>query len=123
MMIKGSATKEGTARYQDRFDDAVAANHFRFEQNLWLSSVGVGTYLGQWDEATDRRYAETVTRAVELGANVIDTASNYRFQRSERSIGAALEVLTQNGGFTRDELIVCPKGGYSFRRRAAARRA
>ena len=32
-------------------------------------------------------------RAVELGANVIDTAANYRFQRSERSIGGALNEL------------------------------
>jgi hypothetical protein len=29
--------------------------------------------------------------AVELSANVIDSAANYRFQRSERSVGAASE--------------------------------
>ena len=36
-------------------------------------------------------------RAVELGGNVIDTAANYRFQRSERSIGAALTELRRVG--------------------------
>ena len=46
--------------------------------------IGIGTYLGEWNEATDERYCEAVERAVELGVNVIDSASNYRFQRSER---------------------------------------
>ena len=50
-------------------------------------------------------------RAVELGVNVIDSAANYRFQRSERSIGAALDQLATDG-FGRDELILCTKGGY-----------
>ena len=76
-----------------------------------MSSIGVGTYLGQPDEQTDLRYTEAVVRAVELGANTIDTAANYRFQRSERSIGAALSELKARG-FARDELIICTKGGY-----------
>ena len=112
--VSGHATNAGTARYRERVgaSASVAENHFRLEQDLWLSSVGIGTYLGGWDEATDRAYAESVARAVELGANVIDTASNYRFQRSERSIGAAIRELTAGGAAARDELIVCTKGGY-----------
>jgi aryl-alcohol dehydrogenase-like predicted oxidoreductase len=114
MTIAGYATDEGTARYRDRVmrDAGVVAEHFRHEQNRWLSSVGVGTYLGEWNEATDRSYSAAIERAVELGANVIDTAANYRFQRSERSIGAALEKLIADGTATRDELIICTKGGY-----------
>ena len=113
MSINGWATPEGTARYLDRFRGTAADNHFRFEQNLWLSSVGIGTYLGKWNEQTDESYTNAVGRAVELGANVIDTAANYRFQRSERSIGAALARLTQGGGaYARDELVICTKGGY-----------
>ncbi|HEX3559518.1 MAG TPA: aldo/keto reductase [Pyrinomonadaceae bacterium] len=111
MTLQGHATTEGTARYRERFSGAAAEGHFRFEQNLWLSSIGTGTYLGQWDEETDRAYADAITRAVELGANVIDTAANYRFQRSERSIAEALLAL-RAGGFARDELVVCTKGGY-----------
>jgi aryl-alcohol dehydrogenase-like predicted oxidoreductase len=112
MSLNGYATLEGTARYRERFKERAAENHFRHEQNLWLSSIGIGTYLGNWDAATDERYTEAITRAVELGVNVIDTASNYRFQRSERSIGAALGSLTGERTATRDEFIICTKGGY-----------
>lgn len=105
------ATLAGTARYRERFSNRTATNHFRLEQDLWLSSVGIGTYLGNADETTDHAYAKTVVRAVELGANVIDTAANYRFQRSERAIGNALRTLTE-GGFSRDEIVICTKGGY-----------
>lgn len=112
MPINGYATLEGTARYRDRFKERAAPTHFRLEQNLWLSSIGIGTYLGNWDKATDERYTESVAHAVELGANVIDTAANYRFQRSERSIGAALAHLTEEKISGRDEIVICTKGGY-----------
>ena len=111
MSLNGCATLEGTARYRERFQRVAAEDHFRLAQNRWLSSIGVGTYLGDANEETDKRYTEAIVRAVELGANVIDTAANYRFQRSERSIGAALPELTTRG-FTREEIVVCTKGGY-----------
>lgn len=112
MSQSASATLTGTTRYRDRFKDRAAENHFRNEQNLWLSSIGIGTYLGNPDDATDGRYAEAVVRSVELGANVIDTAANYRFQRSERAIGKALAALTRTNGFSREEILICTKGGY-----------
>ncbi|MCM3874677.1 MAG: aldo/keto reductase [Pyrinomonadaceae bacterium] len=112
MSLTGSATLESTIRYRDRFKEQAGENHFRNEQQLWLSSIGIGTYLGNADDATDARYAEAVVRAVELGANVIDTAANYRFQRSERSIGKALTALTNTKGFAREEILICTKGGY-----------
>jgi aryl-alcohol dehydrogenase-like predicted oxidoreductase len=112
MTIEGYASPSGTTRYRERFQGSAAANHYRFEQDLWLSSIGLGTYLGNADDATDRLYTDAVTRAVELGANVIDTAANYRFQRSERAIGAALRELTTADGYARDELLICTKGGY-----------
>lgn len=111
MSITNHATPAGTLRYRTRFSDA-AADHFRERQQLWLSSIGIGTYLGDADERTDDAYTEAVVQAVELGANVIDTAANYRFQRSERSIGNALSELTGTKGFSREELIICTKGGY-----------
>jgi aryl-alcohol dehydrogenase-like predicted oxidoreductase len=111
MSLDGCASLEGTARYRDRFKGIASENHFRLEQNLWLSSIGAGTYLGDADEETDARYAEAIVRAVELGANAVDTAANYRFQRSERSIGAALRELSERG-FKREEIVVCTKGGY-----------
>jgi aryl-alcohol dehydrogenase-like predicted oxidoreductase len=110
MILSGCATSEGTARYRDRFPKA-AAGHFRQQQNLRLSSIGLGTYLGDADESTDASYTTAVIRAVELGTNLIDSAANYRFQRSERSIGDALQPLAA-GGFLRAELVLCTKGGY-----------
>ncbi|MEO8436645.1 MAG: aldo/keto reductase [Pyrinomonadaceae bacterium] len=112
MKLKGSASLEGTARYRERFKAKSAVNHFRLEQGLWLSSIGIGTYLGEADEATDRRYTETVIRSFELGANVIDTAANYRFQRGERAIGAALKQLAEDNPQVREEIVICTKGGY-----------
>ena len=112
MPLQGFATTEGTARYRERFLGSTAENHFRFEQDLWLSSIGVGTYLGGWDVETDRAYADALARAAGLGSNVFDTAANYRFQRSERSVGEALRQLTSAGAAARDEIVVCTKGGY-----------
>src|SRR5215218_3638386 len=102
------ATREGTARYRERFSD----EQFHEQHGLVLSSIGIGTYLGNPDEATDENYTRSIVRAVQLGVNVIDSASNYRFQRSERSIGKALEILTNEHGIAREELVICTKGGY-----------
>ena len=105
-----SATKEGTMRYAQRFAGA-ADGHFRETQRMTLSSLGIGTYLGQPDEKTDAAYTAAAVAAVESGINFIDSAINYRFQRSERSIGVALQQLAAKG-FTREEIVLCTKGGY-----------
>jgi len=107
-----SATLEGTTRYRERFQHSAVPGHFRQRQELWFSSIGLGTYLADADDETDAHYTAAVIRAVELGANVIDTAANYRFQRSERAIGKALRDLTEAKGCSRDEMIICTKGGY-----------
>src|SRR5437867_3787863 len=79
---------------------------------LALSPIGIGTYLGNDDDADDARYTAAVVRAVEQGLNVIDTAINYRSQRSERAIGAALRQAFANAAATRDQLVIATKGGY-----------
>jgi aryl-alcohol dehydrogenase-like predicted oxidoreductase len=106
-----SATKDGTTRYAERFGGRAAAGHFREAHGLVLSSLGIGTYLGQPDDKTDQGYTAAVVAAVESGINVIDAAINYRFQRSERSIGAAIQQLGQKG-ISREEFVLCTKGGY-----------
>lgn len=106
-----SATKEGTTRYTQRFAGQASDGHFRGAQRMVLSSLGIGTYLGQPDEKTDAAYTAAVVGAVESGINVIDSAINYRFQRSERSIGVALQQLAAKG-FGREEIVLCTKGGY-----------
>ncbi len=105
-----SATKQGTENYKKRFPD-FAENHFRTAQDLQLSSIGIGTYMGNWDAATDKNYTNAVIKFVESGGNVIDTAGNYRFQRSERNIGAALDKLFEKD-FGRGEVFVATKAGF-----------
>jgi aryl-alcohol dehydrogenase-like predicted oxidoreductase len=106
------ATTEGTRRYAERLKNLVSAQHFTEAQGLTMSSIGIGTYLGEADEATDDAYRAAVVRAVQLGANVIDTAINYRFQRSERSVGDAVRDLLASGTVQRDELIIATKAGF-----------
>jgi aryl-alcohol dehydrogenase-like predicted oxidoreductase len=105
------ATPDGTKKYAARFAGRAAAGHFREQQGLWLSSLGIGTYLGEADARTDKAYTDAIVAAVESGVNVIDSAINYRFQRSERSVGAALEELARRG-YAREELVICTKGGF-----------
>jgi aryl-alcohol dehydrogenase-like predicted oxidoreductase len=111
---KGYATAEGTGRYAARFASRAAKGHFRAQPaaaGLVVSSIGIGSYLGEPDASTDQGYSEAVVAAARAGVNLIDTAINYRFQRSERSIRAALARLEAEG-IARDELIVCTKGGF-----------
>ncbi len=100
------ATAEGTARYADRHPDYRDADFYRTAFDLRVSSLGIGTYLGGTDEATDRAYTGALIAAGERGINFFDAAINYRNQRSERCIGAALRQLQ------RDEIVVCTKAGY-----------
>jgi aryl-alcohol dehydrogenase-like predicted oxidoreductase len=104
------ATSEGTKKYAERSPNA-AKGHFRNAQGLTVSSIGIGTYLGNWDSETDENYTNSVEKFVESGGNVIDTAANYRFQRSERNIGKALQNLSEKG-FGREEVLIFTKGGY-----------
>jgi len=109
--MSDGATAEGTKRYAESFRSRAADGHFREVHGLVLSSIGIGTYLGQPDERTDAAYTAAVVSAVENGINVVDAAINYRFQRSERSIGAAL-VQLEAKGYSRDRLVLCTKAGY-----------
>lgn len=111
MKLSGAATPEGTSRYQKRFSDKIPTEHFRQAHGLSLSSIGIGTYLGNHEDATDEQYRQAVVRAVESGCNVIDTAINYRCQRSERAIGAALKELVARG-FERSEIVIASKAGF-----------
>jgi aryl-alcohol dehydrogenase-like predicted oxidoreductase len=117
-MLEGCATAAGTSRYRDRFPLLRDAGHFRQADHvpgagqLWTSSIGLGTYLGEADSAFDASYEQAITAALRIGINVLDTAINYRHQRSERNIGSALKSLVASGEISRDEVLVCTKAGY-----------
>jgi aryl-alcohol dehydrogenase-like predicted oxidoreductase len=112
-MMSGRATVEGTRRYAERFTGRLAAGHFReLEDGAWLSTLGLGTYLGPEDGVTDVLYQDAILRSLELGVNVIDTAVNYRHQRSERAIRTGLATAIARGVVARDEVVVATKGGF-----------
>lgn len=107
------ATPEGTARYAARHAAQFEPDFFRAgPSSIVVSSLGFGTYLGECDEADDEHYAGTVARALASGVNLIDTAINYRCQRSERAVGAALQRALASGDVEREAVVVCTKGGY-----------
>src|SRR5688572_1656282 len=107
------ATEAGTARLRERFAERFADDFYRpFAGGLVASSIGIGTYLGECDDADDAGYAVAIRAALDRGINVIDTSINYRCQRSERTVGAALRDAIAAGTVARDEVIVCTKGGY-----------
>jgi aryl-alcohol dehydrogenase-like predicted oxidoreductase len=112
MPTPSHATAEGTARFAARFKDAQANGFYRTVEGLTVSTLGLGSYLGAMDEATDRGYEASVVAALSGGINFIDTSLNYRHQRSERNIGEALAALMQHEGLARDEFVVCTKAGF-----------
>ncbi len=109
-MLKGRATAAGTGAYASRF--AALPGNFRPMIGLSVSSIGIGTYLGEPDEETDRQYEAAIAAAVSGGINLIDTAVNYRFQRSERTIGRVIAAMVERGAIRREEIVVATKGGY-----------
>lgn len=110
--IAGRGTTAGTERYRRRHAGRCAEDHFRKSGDLWLSSIGIGTYLGEPDEKDDHAYRDAIVLALRSGCNVVDTAVNYRFQRSERAVGAALRQVLESGDVARDEVVVATKGGF-----------
>jgi aryl-alcohol dehydrogenase-like predicted oxidoreductase len=109
-MLKGRATADATAAYAARFPQLPG--NFRPMLGASVSSIGIGTYLGEPDDETDRAYEAALRAALTGGINLIDTAVNYRFQRSERNIGKVLAELTSAGTLRRDEVVLATKGGY-----------
>ncbi|HEY7879019.1 MAG TPA: aldo/keto reductase [Gemmatimonadaceae bacterium] len=107
------ATAGGTAQYAARLAPRFAADFFRpFPPHLHVSSIGLGTYLGECTANDDEGYATTAYHALASGINLLDTAINYRCQRSERAIGRALSRAVGENVVTREEVVVCTKGGY-----------
>jgi aryl-alcohol dehydrogenase-like predicted oxidoreductase len=110
-LLPGHASAEGVARFVARHL-AETISFFRPVQDVAVSGIGIGTYRGAMDDETDARYADAVHAALAGGINLVDTSLNYRHQRSEQSVATGVErFITRNGG-SRDEIVVCTKGGF-----------
>lgn len=109
-MIPGFATPKGTSDFA--LKSGVISDNYKKAQDLTLSNVGIGTYLGNMDEQTDLAVIEAVKKSVLTGINVIDTAINYRAQKAERSVGKALSELITQGKIERSQVFVSTKNGY-----------
>jgi aryl-alcohol dehydrogenase-like predicted oxidoreductase len=106
------ADSAATLRFASRFSALTSAGFYREIQGLTVSSIGIGTYLGEMDAATDSSYTEAVRGALAAGVNFIDTSLNYRNQRSERSIGTALRQAVEAREVHREEVVISTKAGY-----------
>ncbi|HEY7235736.1 MAG TPA: aldo/keto reductase [Gemmatimonadaceae bacterium] len=101
-----------TERYAAPFVDRYASDFFRkMAGGRVVSSIGVGTYLGECTDEDDGAYTEAIATALASGVNLIDTAINYRCQRSERAVGAAIQRAIRTGT-PREAIVVCTKGGF-----------
>jgi aryl-alcohol dehydrogenase-like predicted oxidoreductase len=101
------ATSRATWGYRDRFGDGFGRTYFRRFGPGVVSSVGLGTYLGDPTDAVDDRYERALIAGLEGGCNVVDTAVNYRRGRSERVVGRALDRAEVD----REAVVVATKGG------------
>lgn len=112
--IGGFATTEGTKKYMENaIKNGIPNSHFRSFDNLNLSSLGMGTYLGQITPEDDRDLENAIYESVKSGAiNVIDTAINYRSMKSEKNIGNAMKRLIEDGIISRDQVFISTKNGY-----------
>lgn len=103
---------DATAAYIAPFAERYESDFYRSGiATTSVSSLGIGTYLGECTEQDDRDYTDAISTAIASGVNLVDTAINYRCQRSERAVGAAVRRAVE-AGTARDAIIVCTKGGY-----------
>ena len=112
--LGGFATAGGTRKFMENaIKNDIADSHFRSFDNLNLSSLGMGTYLGQITAEDDRDLENAIYESVKSGAmNVIDTAINYRSMKSEKNIGQAFKRLIDDRIISRDQVFISTKNGY-----------
>ncbi|HEX6028137.1 MAG TPA: aldo/keto reductase, partial [Nitrososphaeraceae archaeon] len=67
--LNGYATPFGTKKYLEyAIQNGKPASHFRIFDNLYLSSIGMGTYLGQASSEDDKDIENAVYESIKSGA-------------------------------------------------------
>ena len=94
-----------TSSYAEKFPSSF---YHLTSDHLKLSSIGIGTYIGDMGKKTDDAVVVAIVRSVKQGVNVIDSAINYRQQKGERCVGRAVTKL-QKEGVGRGSLFIATK--------------
>ena len=104
------ATPDASFAYKEHHEAATpfARTFYRRCGSVAVSSIGLGTYLGDPTDEVDASYLAAITDALDGGINAVDTAINYRNQRSERVVGRAIA----ESDVDRDAVFVSTKGGF-----------
>src|SRR6476661_1544772 len=103
--LRRHATAAGTRRLHGRTGPDAAFRR-QLPRDLSVSALGIGTYLGDGTDDEDAAYVAAIRTAIKAGVNVVDTAINYRCQRSERAVGRAIDEAIDEGEVARDEKVM-----------------
>lgn len=110
----GSASSSGTKKFVEYAKSkGIDFDHFKVVENLYLSSLGMGTYLGNLSQQDNIDIENAVYNSITSGSiNVIDTALNYRSMLSEKTIGRAIAKIFEENVLDRSQIFISTKNGY-----------
>lgn len=110
--IQGHATAEATRRYAEGHAELGEGHYSDFvKTRVRLSSIGVGSFPGEPSVEVDAAYAALISRALQSGLNVVDTAAHYRYGRSLAAVGAGVRDAIDKG-VPREAMFLVSKGGF-----------
>ena len=108
--IKEVCSKEATQRYikERKFLESFYKD---LHNGIKISTIGIGTYKGSISELAEKEWENAIIKAVLNGFNVLDTASRYRRQKSEQTIGKCINILKNRYNINRESIFISTKGG------------
>ena len=111
--VPGFATPEATRAYAAVHGAHTGEGHYSdfLRTRIRLSSIGVGTFPGDASPETDAAVGSTISRALQSGINIVDTAAHYRYGRALAAVGAGLRDACLRG-VPREAVFLVSKGGF-----------
>ena len=111
--IPGAATPQGTRAYAAVHGAHAGTGHYSdlLRTRLRVSSIGIGTFPGDASPQADAQQAALVSKGLQAGLNVIDTAAHYRYGRALAAVGAGLRDARARG-VEREAMFLISKGGF-----------
>jgi aryl-alcohol dehydrogenase-like predicted oxidoreductase len=112
-LVRGYATAPGTELFAKKAGLESLSFSYRADSNkLILSSIGLGTYMGEVTDEVDKLIEDAVYESIHNGVNVLDTSINYRGMKSERAIRSGLKRVFSSGLAKRESIFVSTKAGF-----------